>query len=121
MISFWCIFSSRNLLLLRIYSKHSLNTAFSVYVFSAPCTLFRAVGFVLCFFSLFGTKVPAVQHGTSGFSKTPRGLLIENFLAHADPTSLDLNGPPKVCWWLPLLPRIVYIYMKLADWLSSSP
>lgn len=42
-------------------------------------------------------KVSAVQHGTSGFSKTPRGLLLENFLRHADPASADLNGPPKVC------------------------
>eukprot|EP00752_Nemacystus_decipiens_P008848 g7896.t1 len=41
-------------------------------------------------------KVPVVQHGTSGFSKNPRGLLLENFLTHADPASIDLNGPPKV-------------------------
>lgn len=40
----------------------------------------------------------AVQHGTSGFSKTPRGLLLENFLTHADPSSSELNGPAKVCY-----------------------
>ncbi|CAM9392310.1 unnamed protein product, partial [Ectocarpus fasciculatus] len=41
-------------------------------------------------------KVSTVQHGTSGFSKSPRGLLLENFLTHADPASPELNGPPKV-------------------------
>ncbi|CAM9477808.1 unnamed protein product, partial [Ectocarpus sp. 8 AP-2014] len=41
-------------------------------------------------------QVSTVQHGTSGFSKSPRGLLLENFLTHADPTSPELNGPPKV-------------------------
>ncbi|CBN78982.1 hypothetical protein Esi_0158_0032 [Ectocarpus siliculosus] len=41
-------------------------------------------------------QVSTVQHGTSGFPKSPRGLLLENFLTHADPTSPELNGPPKV-------------------------
>lgn len=41
-------------------------------------------------------KVSVVQHGVSGFHKHPRGLLLENFLEHADPTSAELNGPPKV-------------------------
>lgn len=49
-----------------------------------------------------GTKVSAVRHGASGFSKTPRGLLLENFLTHADPSSAELNGPPKVTLPLPL-------------------
>ncbi|CAM9299935.1 unnamed protein product, partial [Hapterophycus canaliculatus] len=47
-------------------------------------------------------QVSVVQHGTSGFPKHPRGLLLENFLTHGDPTSAVLNGPPKVCLrWYP--------------------
>eukprot|EP00904_Undaria_pinnatifida_P006960 jgi/Undpi1/3394/HiC_scaffold_15.g06767.m1 len=41
-------------------------------------------------------QVPSVQHGSSGFSKAPRGLVIDNFLKHADPWSNDLNTPPQV-------------------------
>lgn len=44
----------------------------------------------------FFEQVSRIKYGSSGFSEIPRGLVIENFVMHADPTNEKINGPPKV-------------------------